>query len=147
VRQKSDPLSPFLFIIVMEALSKMFFAIVDGGFLSSFSMGSKHFSVIHISHLLFVDDTLVFDEANPEYLHYLHALFVVVFGLKVNLIKLELVHVGNVDDIDGLVASLGCRVSSLPLKHLGLLLGPLTRPNLFGMVWLKRLSVSWLVGK
>lgn len=42
---------------------------------------------------------------------------------KVNLAKSELVPVGNVDNVDGLIGILGCEVSSLPLKYLGLLLG------------------------
>jgi hypothetical protein len=49
--------------------------------------------------------------------------FEVVSGLKVNLTKSELVLVGNVDNEDGLAGILGCRVSSLPLKYLGLLPG------------------------
>jgi hypothetical protein len=69
-----------------------------------------------------------------------------VFGLKVNLSKLELVHVGNVVDVEGLVDILGCRVSSLPLKYVGLPLGAGLRPSLFGMGSLRRLIVGWLVG-
>lgn len=53
------PLSPLPFVIFMEALSKMLSAIVDGGFLSGFYVGSRNFDVIHIVHLLFVYDTLL----------------------------------------------------------------------------------------
>lgn len=54
------------------------------------------------------------------------------------------------DNIDGLAGILGCKVSFLPLKYLGLSLDasfrPLLRSSLFGMVLLKRLRASWLVG-
>jgi hypothetical protein len=43
--------------------------------------------------------------------------------LKINLAKSELILVGNVDNVDGLAGLLGGRVSSLPLKCLGLPLG------------------------
>jgi hypothetical protein len=52
--------SSLLFVIVMEALSRMLFAFVNGGLLSSFSVGSRNFDVLNISHLLFVNDTLIF---------------------------------------------------------------------------------------
>jgi hypothetical protein len=44
-------------------------------------------------------------------------------GLKMNLAKLELVPMGNVDNMARLVGILGCGVASLPLKYLGLPLG------------------------
>jgi hypothetical protein len=67
-------LFPFLFVIVMKALTKMFSATVDGCFLSGFYVGSRHSSVINISYL-FADDTLIFCGVNPNHLHHLHALF------------------------------------------------------------------------
>jgi hypothetical protein len=79
--------------------------------------------VFKISHLLFVDDTLVFCGAKPNHLHFLRALFLcfeAVSGLKINLAKSELVPLENVDNVDGLASILGCGVSSLPLKYLGL---------------------------
>jgi hypothetical protein len=121
-----DPLSPLLFVIVMEALSKLFSATGHKGFLSSFSVGSGSNGVINIFHLLFADDTLVFCGANPNHLHYLRLLFLsfkAVSGLKINLAKSVLVPVGHVDNMDELAGILGCGVSSLPLKYLGLPLG------------------------
>jgi hypothetical protein len=70
-------LSHFLFIIVIEAFSKMLTATVDGGLFSRFSMGSRHFGVVSISHLLFVNDTLGFCGANPDHLQY--ACFIFMF--------------------------------------------------------------------
>jgi hypothetical protein len=93
-------------------------------------VGSKHSSMINISHMLFANDALIFCGANPNHLRYLCALFLcfeAVSHLKINLATSELVPMGNVDGLAGL---LGCKVSSLPLKYVGL---PL-RPNLFKTV-------------
>jgi len=124
--RQGDPLSPLLFVIVMEAFSKLFYVTVQRGFLSGFSVGSSSNGVINISHLLFADDTLVFCGASPEHLLYLRMLllsFEAVSGLKINLDKSVLVPVGFVDNMDDLAGILGCGVSSLPLKYLGLPLG------------------------
>lgn len=43
--------------------------------------------------------------------------------MRINLAKSELVLVGNVIKVEGLANILGCRVSSLPMKYLGLPLG------------------------
>jgi hypothetical protein len=59
VRQ-GDPLSPFLFVIVMEAFSMMIATAIDHGRISSFSVRASLFERVNISHLLFADDNLVF---------------------------------------------------------------------------------------
>jgi hypothetical protein len=55
VRQ-GDPLSPFLFVLVIEAVSRMISAIYSRGLILGFSMGTKEHDRVEVSHLLFVDD-------------------------------------------------------------------------------------------
>jgi hypothetical protein len=43
----------------MEALSKMVDASIESGFTLSFSVGAILYERVNISHILFVDDTLV----------------------------------------------------------------------------------------
>jgi hypothetical protein len=124
--RQGDPLSPLLFVIVIEALSKMFAISIHKGFLSGFSVGSDSNGVLKISHMLFGDDTLVLCGANPDHLRFLRVLFLsfeAVSGLKINPAKSILVLVGNVDNMDELADIMGCGVSSQPLKYLGLPLG------------------------
>jgi hypothetical protein len=119
-------LSPFQFVIVMEASSKMISMLVNGGLLIGLIVGPRSGGAINIFHLLFADDTLIFSGANPDHLHNLCCLFLcfeAVLGLRVNLVKSKLVLVGNVINAEGLAIILGCRVSSLPMKYLDLPLG------------------------
>jgi hypothetical protein len=48
--------------------------------------------------------------------------FEAVLGLRINLGKFELVAIGAMEDVEVLAHILGCRVASLPMKYLGLLL-------------------------
>jgi hypothetical protein len=125
VRQ-GDPLSPFLFVLVMEAFSRMLGAFTDRGLISGFSVGTREPDRVTVSHLLFADDTLVFCGANASQIRHLGALLVcfeAVAGLKVNLSKSALFPVGLVDNVGQLAGLLGCGSGEVPLKYLGLPLG------------------------
>jgi hypothetical protein len=125
VRQ-GDPLSSFLFDLVMEAFSRMIGAITFRGLISGFSVGSSDQTRVVVSHLLFADDTLFFYGADVSQIRHIGALvvcFEAVSSLKVNLPKSALVPVGSLDDIEQFAGLLGCGISSLPLKYLGLQLG------------------------
>jgi hypothetical protein len=124
--RQGDPLSLLLFVLVMEALSRMVNATVEQGLISGFSVGERVFSDLVVSHSLFADDTLIFCEACLEQIRYVHLIFLcfeVVSGLKVNLGKSELVAVGEVGNVGILAAYLECRVAGLPMKYLELPLG------------------------
>jgi hypothetical protein len=75
---------------------------------------------------LFADDTLIFCNAMPSQLRYLRSVFLLfeaAYVLKVNLAKLVLIPMGNVEQLGMFAGILGCRVASLPVKYLDLLLG------------------------
>uniref|UniRef100_A0A2N9H333 Reverse transcriptase domain-containing protein n=1 Tax=Fagus sylvatica TaxID=28930 RepID=A0A2N9H333_FAGSY len=124
--RQGDPLSPLLFVIVMEALSRMIDRASGVGLLSGFSVGREASDPMRISHLLFADDTLIFCEASPDNLIDLRAIltwFEATSGLRVNLGKSELAQVGEVPHLEDLAEILGCKTSALPMKYLGLPLG------------------------
>ncbi|RVX04596.1 UDP-glucose:glycoprotein glucosyltransferase [Vitis vinifera] len=66
-----DLLSPHLFVIAMEVFSSLLKRAVDGGFMSGCRVKSRSEEGVIISHLLFVDDTLVFCKASQDHLTYL----------------------------------------------------------------------------
>jgi hypothetical protein len=124
--QQGDPLSTLLFVVVMEAFSRMMTVTVERGLMSGFFVDSKNQEAMVVSHLLFANDTLIFCEPNVEQLRNLRCLvlcFKVVSGLKINLSKSDIVPVGEVDDVEGLSRILGCGLVSLPIKYLDLPLG------------------------
>ncbi|XP_050243704.1 uncharacterized protein LOC126692222 [Quercus robur] len=124
--RQGDHLSPFLFDIVMEALSRMLGAATATGQFSGFTFGNEAGSLMSMSHLLFADDTLVFCDADSTPITALRGIlsrFEEMLGLRINLGKFELVPIGDVPNFHELVEILGCRESTLLLKYLGLPLG------------------------
>nr|XP_033510183.1 uncharacterized protein LOC117274955 [Nicotiana tomentosiformis] len=112
-----------LFILVMDALSKMMDRALGGGFLRGFSVPIGVLSARRVSHLLFAGDTLVFCDADMDQLTYLKQVmqwFQLVSRLKINIGKCEIFPVGEVANIDALSYVLRCKVSSLPTTYLGL---------------------------
>jgi hypothetical protein len=69
---------------------------------------------------------MIFCDANSEQIRHLRCFFLcfeAILGLRINLAKSEIIYVGEVEDVEELTNILGCRVSSLPMKYLGLPLG------------------------
>ena len=63
-----DPLSPMLFVIVMEALSRLIDNAIGAGMLTGFDVSRVTYDPFLISHLLFADDTIIFCEVDPDHL-------------------------------------------------------------------------------
>ena len=147
--RQGDPLSPLLFLLIMEVLSKMFRKFEEAGLIHGFRAGVLGGFEVRISHLLFVDDTIVFCDAVPEQLMQIRKVlscFEAVTGLKVNLSKSEMVPVGVVDSMTSLANILCCRVGALPMLYLGM---PLGAPYKSSSVWnsvlekIERRLASW----
>ena len=124
--RQGDPLSPYLFVIGMEALSCLINRAVEGNYFAGSRIAVGRGEDLAISHLLYANDTLIFCQANIEQLKYLSWIlmwFEALSGLKINLKKSEVIPIGTVDNVEELASELGCKVGSLPTPYLGLPLG------------------------
>ena len=120
LRQK-DPLSPYLFVVAMEALSCFLRRAMKGGYILRVKLRGWRCPIC-----FFVDGTLVFCEAFQDqvfHLCWLLTWFEACSGLKVNSEKSKLIPIGSVNQIAELVSVLRCKVDTLPSTYLGLPLG------------------------
>jgi hypothetical protein len=124
--RQGDPLSSLLFLLIMEVLSTMLRRTEEGIFIRGFQAGNGRAAGngLCISHLLFADDTIIFCDADPEQLLYIHMVltcFEAVTGLRVNMNKSEMVPVGDAAKLPMLATLLSCNIGSLPMNYLGCL--------------------------
>jgi len=109
--RQGDPLSSLLFVVVMEALSRMLNVTMKQELLTCFSVGSRDNEELVVNHLLFVDDTLIFCCVHAKYVRNLQCIFLcfeAASGLRINLGKSELDPIVEVEDVDNLAHILGC---------------------------------------
>ncbi|KAJ0622431.1 putative RNA-directed DNA polymerase [Helianthus annuus] len=122
--RQGDPLSPFLFVIAMEALSGIMKTAGSIGLFNGLRCTSNG---PYISHFLYADDVMFIGEWSSENalnLRRILRFFYLTFSLKVNLSKCSVYGIGVTDDqIQNMASILNCKHGSFPFKHLGLLVG------------------------
>lgn len=69
--RQGDPLSPYLFIMVMEMLSHILNRAIERGFLVDISVCGRRCEGMELSYLLFVDDTLILCNASKQHMKHL----------------------------------------------------------------------------
>nr|GEW24058.1 RNA-directed DNA polymerase, eukaryota, reverse transcriptase zinc-binding domain protein [Tanacetum cinerariifolium] len=121
--KQNDPLSPFLFILIMESLHISLQRVVDGGLFT----GIKLNSMVSLSHLFYADDVIFigqWSELNIDTLVQVFECFYRASGLRINMCKSKLMGV-NVEDekIQNVASKLGCLVLKAPFTYLGTKVG------------------------
>eukprot|EP00268_Persea_americana_P005045 TRINITY_DN11696_c0_g1_i1.p1 TRINITY_DN11696_c0_g1~~TRINITY_DN11696_c0_g1_i1.p1 ORF type:complete len:177 (+),score=18.27 TRINITY_DN11696_c0_g1_i1:467-997(+) len=116
--------SPFLSLLVAEALGRMIKGVVSAGLFERFRVARNSSS---INHLQFADDTLIFCGENEDQVRNVNATlfcFEAVSGLKVKILKSELIGIiTEKSKFLQYVEILGCKVGpvgDLPASYLGL---------------------------
>ncbi|GKV00423.1 hypothetical protein SLEP1_g13109 [Rubroshorea leprosula] len=122
--QQGDPLSPFLFLMMAEALNGLTSVVVAKGYFRGVKIGDGE---LEVSHLQFADDTLFMGEATEDNIWTTKCImraFELVSGLKINYRKSSLIGVNTDEDwIRSMAWMLNCKIESLPCKYLGMPLG------------------------
>ena len=64
--RQGDPLSPMLFLVMMEVFNKMMKRVERASLLRGFRADGRRGGGVCVSHLLFVNDTIMFCDADEE---------------------------------------------------------------------------------
>ena len=122
--RQGDPLAPFLFNVVAEALNGLMRTAVEANLYKGFNIGD---SEVSIRLLQYADDTIFFGEASMDNLKAIKAIlrtFELVSGLKINFAKSSFGAFGMNDQWKQMAARyLNCRQLVLPFVYLGIPIG------------------------
>ncbi|GKC23951.1 RNA-directed DNA polymerase, eukaryota, partial [Tanacetum coccineum] len=117
--KQGDPLSPFLFILVMESLHLSFQRVVDTGMFKGLTLNDS----LCLSHMFYADDAIFvgqWSDGNITTLLHVLDCFYHASGLKINLRKSKIMGV-NVDYsyVNQAAVKLGCQILDTPFMYLG----------------------------
>ncbi|GJV55335.1 RNA-directed DNA polymerase, eukaryota [Tanacetum coccineum] len=121
--KQGDPLSPFLFILVMESLHLSFQRVVDAGLFKGIKLNSS----TTISHMFYADDVVFVGqwcEGNITTLTHVLECFYRASGLRINMAKSKIM--GTLvakDTVNNAAVKLGCLILNTPFTYLGTKVG------------------------
>ena len=122
--RQGDPLAPFLFNIVAEALNGLVREAIGKNLYRGFSVGSNN---VDISILQYADDTIFFGEASMRNVKAIKVIlwsFELVSGLKINFAKSSFGVLGMSDQWRREAAYyLNCSLLTIPFIYLGIPIG------------------------
>ncbi|GKE37050.1 RNA-directed DNA polymerase, eukaryota, partial [Tanacetum coccineum] len=121
--KQGDPLSPYLFILVMESLHLSFNNIINADLFK----GIRFDDSLTLSHLFYADDAVFigkWDRANILTIVRMLKCFFLASGLQINILKSKLMGIG-VSNEEVLAAAniIGCSTFSTPFSYLGVKVG------------------------
>ncbi|PRQ44942.1 putative RNA-directed DNA polymerase [Rosa chinensis] len=122
--RQGDPLSPFLFTLVVYVLDRLMERARDCRLIEGLVVGREE---VEITHLQFADDTIFFlkdDDQNWNNLNMVLESFCLFSGLKINKSKCSVVGINTeAGRLERMADEQGCEIGVWPMKYLGLPLG------------------------
>ncbi|GKA53418.1 RNA-directed DNA polymerase, eukaryota [Tanacetum coccineum] len=116
--KQGDPLSPFLFILIMESLYISVQRVVDAGMFRGISMGPS----LHLSHLFYANEAIFmghWSDSNIDTIVQVLECFYRALGLRINMNKSKLIGISMANVIvDQAAAKIGCATLEAPFSYL-----------------------------
>ncbi|GJZ55134.1 RNA-directed DNA polymerase, eukaryota [Tanacetum coccineum] len=117
--KQGDPLSPFLFILVMKSLHTSSQRVVDGGFFKGIKLNSS----LYMSHLFYADDVIFMRQWNQDNIDTLIRVLDVFYRasrLRINMSKSKLLGISvETSKMEQDATKIGCSMLKLLVMYLG----------------------------
>ncbi|GJV04383.1 RNA-directed DNA polymerase, eukaryota [Tanacetum coccineum] len=121
--KQGDPLSPFLFILIMESLHLSFKNVVNAGLYKGLPIDGS----LILSYLFYANDVVFvgkWDKQNVATIVNVLKCFFLASGVKINLYKSKLMGIGIPhEDVLSAAESIGCSTFAAPFNFLGVKVG------------------------